>query len=205
MRKTQPTKDISEDEYLHEEYLTLKEARSSSKGEFEASSANHLAYDSLLINSYISRLTLVDTLTVTRALVGLSRLNPEANDGRPTRERRATLARNPRLDWTLAIQTIGEGIFIELNGDELSDWAKRPEVANRFAMMQENFDTALQRRNRELKQLNPKYVVLHTLSHLLMLSISKVCGYSAASSASESIARNTSRKAASYLMICMGS
>ena len=48
-------------------------------------------------------------------------------------------------------------------------------------MMQENFDTALQRRNRELKQLNPKYVVLHTLSHLLMLSISKVCGYSAAS------------------------
>lgn len=181
MRKTQPTKDISEDEYLHEEYLTLKEARGSSKGEFEASSVNHLAYDSLLINSYISRLTLVDTLTVTRALVGLSRLNPEANDGRPTRERRATLARNPRLDWTLAIQTIGEGIFIELNGDELSDWAKRPEVANRFAMMQENFDTALQRRNRELKQLNPKYVVLHTLSHLLMLSISKVCGYSAAS------------------------
>lgn len=181
MRKTQSTNVVSEDEYLHEEYLTLKEARSSATGEFEASMADPLAYNSPIINSYISRMSLVDTLTVTCALVGLSRLNPEANDGRPMRKRRATLARNPRLDWTLAIQTIGEGIFIEIKGSELSEWAMRPAVAKRFAMMQENFDTAQRRRNREPKQLNPKYVVLHTLSHLLMLSISKVCGYSAAS------------------------
>lgn len=181
IRKTQLAKDTSEDEYLHEEYLTLKEARSSAKGEFEASSADPLAYASPLINSYISRLTLVDTLTVTRALVGLSRLNPEANDGRPMRERRAALSRNPRLDWTLAIQTIGEGIFIEFDGEELSNWAVRPEVMEHIGIMQHNFDVARQRRNQELKQLNPKYVALHTLSHLLMLSISKVCGYSAAS------------------------
>ncbi|RHK01381.1 DUF1998 domain-containing protein [Olsenella sp. AM04-33] len=181
MRKTQPTKDISEDEYLHEEYLTLKEARSSSKGEFEASMADPLAYNSPIINSYISRMTLVDTLTVTRALVGLSRLNPTANDGRPMRERRATLSRNPRLDWTLAIQTIGEGIFIEFDGDELSSWVVRPEVMERIGIMQHNLDVARQKRNQERKQLNPKYVALHTLSHLLILSISKVCGYGAAS------------------------
>lgn len=181
MRKAQPTKDVSENEYLHEEYLTLKEAKSSAKGEFEASSANPLAYDSLLINSYISRLTLVDTLTVTRALVGLSRLNPEANDGRSMQERRMTLSRNPRLDWTLAIQTIGEGVFIEFDGEELANWVVRSEVMERIGIMQHNFDVARQRRNQELKQLNPKYVALHTLSHLLMLSISKVCGYSAAS------------------------
>lgn len=181
MRKTRPTKDVSENEYLHEEYLTLKEARSSAKGEFEALTADPLAYDSPIINSYISSMALVDTLTVTRALVGLSRLNPEANNDKSMRERRMTLSRNPSLDWTLAIQTIGEGIFIELDGNELSDWAIRPEVAKRFEIMQGNFDTAQQRRNRKLKQLNPKYIVLHTLSHLLMLSISKVCGYSAAS------------------------
>lgn len=181
MRKTQSTSDVSEDEYLHEEYLTLKEARSSAKGEFEASMADPLAYNLPIINSYISRMTLVDTLKVTRALVGLSRLNPTANDGRPMRERRATLSRNPRLDWTLAIQTIGEGIFIEFDGDELSSWVVRPEVMGRIGIMQHNLDVARQKRNQEPKQLNPKYVALHTLSHLLILSISKVCGYSAAS------------------------
>lgn len=181
MRKNRPTKDVSENEYLHEEYLTLKEARSSAKGEFEALTADPQAYDSPIIKSYISSMALVDTLTVTRALVGLSRLNPEANNDRSMRERRMMLSRNPSLDWTLAIQTIGEGIFIELDDNELSDWAIRPEVAKRFEIIQGNFDTAQQRRNRESKQLNPKYIVLHTLSHLLMLSISKVCGYSAAS------------------------
>lgn len=181
MKKSQAVKDVSEDEYLHEEYLTLREARSSDSGEFDATPVDPYAYDSSLINSCISKITLVDTLTVTRALVGLARLNPEANDGKPMIERRMTLSRNPRLDWTLAIQTIGEGIFLELDAKELSDWAERCEVMQRFEMMQRNFDIARQRRNREPKQLNPKYVALHTLSHLLMLSISQICGYSTAS------------------------
>ena len=181
MKKNQPTENVSEEEYLHEEYLTIKEAKSSAKGEFEAFAVDPLAYNSPLINSYISRVTLVDTLTVTRALIGLSRLNPGANIDMPIRERRMSLSRNPRLDWTLAIQTTGEGIFIEFDGDELSNWVARAEVAERFEIMQQNFDVARQRRKQELKQLNPKYVALHTLAHLLMLSISKVCGYGAAS------------------------
>lgn len=181
MMKNQTGKDVSEDEYLHEEYLTLREARSSNPEEFDAALVDPFAYDSPLINSYISKMTLVDTLTVTRALVGLARLNPEANDGKPMRERRRTLSRNRRLDWTLAIQTIGEGIFFEFDANELSDWAGRSEVMERFGVMQRNFDIARQRRNLEPKQLNPKYVALHTLSHLLMLSISQVCGYSTAS------------------------
>ena len=182
MRKDQTDRgDVSEDEYLHEEYLTLRLASKSFGRQFEATAVEPFCYGSQLIHSYVSKLTLVDSLTVTRALVGISRLNPEVNEGKSMEERRASLSRNHKLGWTLASQTIGEGIFIELDGEELAEWACRPEVIERFETMQANFDSARQRRNRDARKLNPKYVVLHTLSHLLMLSISKVCGYSAAS------------------------
>lgn len=181
MKKDQATENVSEDEYLYEEYLTLKEARSSNSEEFDATPIAPSTYNSPLINSYISKITLVDTLTVTRALVGLARLYPDANDSKPMRDRRMTLSNNPQLDWTLAIQTIGEGIFLELDANELIDWAERSEVINRFETMQHNYDIARQRRNQEPRQLNPKHVALHTLSHLLILSISQTCGYSAAS------------------------
>lgn len=182
MRKDQAgSAEVSEDEYLHEEYLTLRLAYETSEGQFEAAPMEPLCYSSQLIHSYVSKLTLVDSLTVTRALVGISRLNPEVNEGKSMEERRASLSRNRKLGWTMASQTIGEGIFIELDGEELAGWTRRPEVIERFETMQTNFDSARQRRNSDTRKLNPKYVVLHTLSHLLILSISKVCGYSAAS------------------------
>ena len=79
-----------------------------------------MEYDSEVIQDYFSGITLVDTLTVTRALVGLSRLNPEANAEKSMWERRASLSKK-RLDWTTAVQTIGEGIFIELDGRRLEE------------------------------------------------------------------------------------
>ena len=95
-------------------------------------------------------------------------------------ERRRALSRK-KIDWTLANQTIGEGIFIELDGACLKEWAERPEVVTRLQTMQRNLDAARAGRNLAPKELNPNYVVIHTLSHLLLLGISEVCGYTAAS------------------------
>jgi hypothetical protein len=107
-------------------------------------------------------------------------LNPEYNDSKTMEERRRVLSVG-KLDWTLANQNIGEGIFVELNNSRLGEWANRAEVASRISIMQENLDVSRRERNLAPKILNPKYVVIHTLSHLLIRGISEVCGYSAAS------------------------
>lgn len=172
--------DQTEEEYLHDEYLTLRNPRMTRRGEFIGYSIDPMNYTSPLMQDYISKLSLIDTLTVTRALVGFSRLNPEANEGKKVQDRRAVLSRKS-LDWTLAVQTVGEGIFIEIDEKELDEWLERPEVATRFSEMQRNLDLSRRTRNLSPKELNPKYVVLHTLAHLLILGISEVCGYSAAS------------------------
>jgi hypothetical protein len=170
----------TDDEYLYDEYLTLRDPSITKRGEFVGEAVDILYYRSQLMQEFFSRVSLIDTLTVTRALVGFSRLNPEANDGKKMKERRSALSRKP-LGWTLAVQTVGEGIFLELDEDALGEWLARETVSMRFSEMQRNLDISRRSRNQAPKKLNPKYVVLHTLAHLLILGISQVCGYSAAS------------------------
>ena len=170
----------SEVEYLHDEYLTLRDPKITKKGEFVGKSLDVSNYSLPLMRRLISKVSLVETITVTRALVGFTRLNPEYNDSKTMTERRRALSRK-KLDWTLASQTIGEGIFIDFDVTCLKEWATRPEVIKRMRTMQRNLDEARADRNLAPQRLNPNYVVIHTLSHLLLLGISEVCGYTAAS------------------------
>lgn len=179
-KKNAGNSEQSEVEYLHDEYLTLRNPQITKKGEFVGKSLDVSDYSLPLMRRLISRVSLVETLTVTRALVGFTRLNPEYNDSKTMTERRRALSRK-KLDWTLASQTIGEGIFIDFDATCLKEWATRPEVIKRTRAMQRNLDEARAGRNLAPKELNPIYVVIHTLSHLLLLGISEVCGYTAAS------------------------
>lgn len=179
-KKTAGNAEQSEVEYLHDEFLTLRDPQISKRGEFIGRSVNVSDYTLPQMHKFISKVTLVETLTVTRALVGFTRLNPEYNDSKTMDERRRALSRK-KLDWTLANQTVGEGIFIDLDEKCLKQWAKRPEVIARVRTMQENLNESRSKRNLAPKELNPNYVVIHTLSHLLLLGISEVCGYTTAS------------------------
>lgn len=179
-KRTVGKTEYSDIEYLHDEFLVLQDPQISKKGEFIGTSIDVSRYGLPLMKKYFSRITLVETLTVTRALAGFTRLNPEYNDTRTMDERRRALSRK-KLDWTLANQTIGEGIFIELDGTRLEEWCARPEVISRIKCMQGNLDKSRERHNLASKELNPRFVVIHTFSHLLLLGISEVCGYMVAS------------------------
>ena len=178
--KTEGAEAASEGDYLHEEYLTLRNPKQQKKGSFVGALVDVGEYDSPLMGDFFQRIALIDTITVTRALVGFSRLNPEANDSMRMRDRRRILSRTPK-DWTLAIQTTGEGIFLELDGSTLDEWRERRSVTKRFDEMQRHLDESQARRKLGPRTLNPDYVLIHTLAHLLILGISEVCGYTAAS------------------------
>lgn len=179
-KKTEGDSGQSEIEYLHDEYLTLRDPKIRKSGEFVGRAVNSNEYESPLIRNYIAGVSLIDTLTVTRALVGFTRLNPEYNDLKSMEERRRELSRK-RLDWTLANQTVGEGVFVEFDQSVLEEWCARPEVVARIEVMQENLNNAIKSRNAKPREINPLFVAIHTFSHIVLLGISEVCGYSAAS------------------------
>jgi len=80
--------------------------------------------------------------------------------------------------WLPAIELYGEGIFIALNEVRLQRWEHHPAVHARLQRMQSRF---AQSGADAPSTLTPRFMLLHTLSHLLMREIESAGGYPAAS------------------------
>lgn len=81
-------------------------------------------------------------------------------------------------DWLPAIELYGEGIFIALNEEKLAKWEQHSAVLARLKKLQHRF---AQSGRKEPNPLTPRFMLLHTLSHLLMRQIESESGYPAAS------------------------
>jgi hypothetical protein len=129
-----------------------------------------------------------ERLREVRALVGFSRLDaPDPDD--PDLVETAPLATSPP-DWVPASEVRGEGVFLRLPEELLRDWEQRVEGAvaskahkDAYGRFRENrYSDRLKGRFDPIAHWpGPRYIVLHTLSHLLIRTISLECGYSAAS------------------------
>lgn len=167
-------------EFRWEEFCTLKSAAVKQKGIFTGVAMSIDDYKSALMEKTLSGTTLVSMLRETRALVGFTRLYPDANDGKTFRERRKALSR-AQLDWTIAMQSTGEGIFLEFDKEAVEEWVERPEAMKRFCILQENTSVAAKRKGQEPKELNARFVLIHSIAHALILALSEECGYSPSS------------------------
>ncbi len=121
------------------------------------------------------------------ALVGFSRLEavvPGIDGEFDSDVERASLAQEP--EWFPAVENRGEGIFVQLDAGKVKEWLKRPAVKERI----DDLSAGLKRWNEDRGKKSDKakrkdpggpYVLLHTLSHLLIESMSMRCGYPASS------------------------
>jgi hypothetical protein len=81
-------------------------------------------------------------------------------------------------DWFPAIELYGEGIFLTLDKHRLDQWEMNPAVASRLEPLVARFA----RTGRESPvPLTARFMLLHTLSHLLMRQIESEAGYPASS------------------------
>ncbi len=95
---------------------------------------------------------------------------------------RAEIALEP--SWFPAVENRGEGVFLLLDGDAVSDWLRKPEVEDRCAALAAGHRHWLDERKITLEKRpfpGGPYILLHTLSHLLIQSLALRCGYPAAS------------------------
>jgi Domain of unknown function (DUF1998) len=137
------------------------------------------------MHQYIERIVLVHRLREVRAQVSFTRFEPPFTDI----DGELQLAVSPaalglETDWFPAIETKGEGIFLSFKPEAIEAWLQRDAVKQRAYELQRGFERWLQRREIKPEESPFKfpglpYIMLHSLSHLLITSISLECGYSA--------------------------
>ena len=116
------------------------------------------------------------------ALVGFTRfeaVTPDINGEYETDVERAQIALEPT--WFPAVENRGEGLFVQLRAQAVMSWLARPAVKHRLdALARGHQHWGKDRKSQRLFPGGP-YVLLHTLSHLLIQSLAMRCGYPASS------------------------
>ena len=133
------------------------------------------------LDDYIDDIVLVKRLREVLALRGFRRISPEQPNMDDDRFKGYNVdgdcvpLSGEKLDWLPAIEMLGEGIFLKLREDTLEEWESC--FKEEYSIMGER----LKHSNVGCENFSPRYVLLHTLSHLLIRQLSLECGYSGAS------------------------
>ena len=134
------------------------------------------------VRSKFSRVSLVESLRETRVFTGFGRIFPD--DDLSVDERRAMLRRagddTPGSKWLPAYSVYGEGIFLEFDERAISRWEKLDNVRSRVQPLVARHRSLRERRRLGRHQLSARFVLVHTLSHLLMNRLTYESGYSSA-------------------------
>jgi hypothetical protein len=119
----------------------------------------------------VDRIVLASRLREVRALHGFTRYDPDGELVRPD------LGRG--LDWLPAVEVYGEGVFLSLAEDEVARWEREDEAISIAAGLEDRRRGSLF--GDRLPQATPRFILLHTLAHLLIRQLTFQCGYAASS------------------------
>ena len=129
----------------------------------------------------LDQVVLVSRLREVQALLGFTRgAAPERGELSP--QGLLPLARSKPL-WVPAVEQRGEGVFLQLPEDRVAAWAEHAEQHPRVLALHEAYRRWCDNREQEVNQDFPvaRYLLVHTLSHLLMREVALECGYGSSS------------------------
>ena len=121
----------------------------------------------------INRVFAVERLTEVVAMLGFTRLRSWDGDYNSSSLAPIFSAQNQK--WLPAVKQKGEGIFIELDEDSVEKWEN--ENKHVYSEMIKNAKS----NHFRCDNISPRFVLLHTLSHLLIRALSVNCGYQSSS------------------------
>lgn len=175
--------EVQEDDweigFRRDEYNLLKTERDEDM--LRIRKANLSNYDAV-VTKYFSKIMLVDKLRETRALSGFTRVYAE-NSQTPAELQALMQYDMPSENdtWLPAYIVYGEGLFLVLDESRLQNWEQRYDVIARVKPLAERYQRVQHERKMQERALSPRFVLLHTLSHLLINRLTFECGYSSAS------------------------
>lgn len=123
---------------------------------------------------YVKSISLIHKIREVEAMIGYTRIKPASREIGAKNEPIIVSIKEPETKWYPAYEIRGEGIFIEFDDNKLLDWiASMPVVRERAKHIDEAYRASTQS---PIKK-TAKYIILHTLSHLLIKQLSFECGY----------------------------
>ena len=133
-------------------------------------------------SQYISRVSLVEKLRETRVLRGFTRVYPENDMDNAALQNLMRLSPPEKGErWLPGYVVHGEGVFLQLNEELLQEWEAREDVNRRVHTLVERYKTIQEKRHLRDRTINPRFILVHTLAHLLMNRLTFESGYSTAS------------------------
>lgn len=140
---------------------------------FKARVANWGKSPTFGFESVIKRVVLLDKLREVRAFCGFERVSPSDNIVSP----KSSVGQG---SWLPATEVYGEGIFIEMNTAAIDLWQQNmsPELKRRLTQLHKHY---AELSSTYLPQPTVKFLILHTLAHLLIRQLSFESGYSSGS------------------------
>jgi hypothetical protein len=144
------------------------------------------------LTNWISRVNLVERLRETRVFYGFERIEQGVNPlaGMPEIAMKQLFRTPPseRQDrWLPAIEVFGEGIYIELKEDAITQWQKSNSdwLAKRlddgFVNRLQGIMQTLPPQGLESRDWASRYLLVHSLAHIFLNQLVFECGYSTAS------------------------
>lgn len=101
----------------------------------------------------------------------------------PSRESGGTRGRLSRLrpDWLPAIEVLGEGVFVRLHEDALVKWEQSAFALDRAERLTQGMRAAAPEWAQDIEPVDPRLLLLHSLSHVLLNELALDTGYPASS------------------------
>lgn len=131
---------------------------------------------------YLKKICLIHKIREVQALVGFSRLEPvEQNEDNKNNKIKLVDIKEEETNWYPGYEVRGEGIFIEFDEDSLNKWrTDNHEIDRRVQLVNDNYAKSYFGSKKQ-RVITSKFLLLHTISHLLMKQLSFECGYNIAS------------------------
>lgn len=134
------------------------------------------------VTDRVAAVVALHRLREVRALVGFTRFEaivPDIHGEYASDVELADLALEPA--WFPAVQNRGEGFLLALDAAAVAAWLERPGVVSRLDALRGGWQTWTAERKISRPFPGGPYVLLHTLSHLLIEQVAMRCGYPASS------------------------
>lgn len=137
---------------------------------------------------HIKRIALVHKVREVQALVGFTRIKPFGQlDGTADPDEAGDISEYVNIKkstdkWYPACESRGEGLFIEFDDEGINEWqvANTQFLQKRVDVLNKNYINSFSGKNSSWR-ITPKFLLLHTIAHLLIKQLSFECGYSIAS------------------------
>lgn len=138
------------------------------------------------IKPWIDLFSAVHRLREVRALCGFTRIQPYSlnieNIADALLKKRISPLSARLESWRPAVEVRGEGLFLRLNEEKVTDWISDLRVTERANKINNIFvERCLQDGVEPPYKITPRHLLVHSLAHILIRRISLDCGYSSSS------------------------